>query len=94
MLAGTGIIRGNVTNNRTVSPGDAPDTLILNNYTQMSSSTLLIDIAGPNTGQFSVLDVLGNATINPNGLLDPVLQNGFVPMVGELFGLDRNILHS
>ena len=51
----------------------------------MSGSTLLIDIAGPNTGQFSVLDVLGNATINPNGLLDPVLQNGFVPMVGESF---------
>ena len=63
-LAGTGTVIGNVTNNSggTVSPGDAPGTLTVNNYTQMSGSTLLIDIAGPNTGQFSVLDVLGNAT--------------------------------
>jgi autotransporter-associated beta strand protein len=86
-LAGTGTVIGNVTNNRsgTVSPGDAPGTLTVNSYTQMSGSTLLIDIAGPNTGQFSVLNVLGNATINPNGLLDLVLQNGFVPIVGESF---------
>ena len=41
--------------------------LTVNSYMQMSGSTLLIDIAGPNTGQFSVLDVLGNANINPNG---------------------------
>jgi autotransporter-associated beta strand protein len=87
-LAGTGTVVGNITNNRrgTVSPGDgAGGTLTVSSYTQMSGSTLLIDIAGPNTGQFSVLDVLGNATINPNGLLDPVLQDGFVPAVGESF---------
>jgi autotransporter-associated beta strand protein len=86
-LAGTGTVIGNVTNNRggTVSPGDAPGTLTVNSYTQMSGSTLLIDIAGPNTGQFSVLDVLGNANVNPNGLLLPVLLNGFVPTVGESF---------
>ena len=84
-LAGTGTINGNVTNNGTVSPGDAPGTLTVNSYTQMSGGTLLIDIAGANSGQFSVLDVLGNATISPNGLLDPVLQNGFIPTVGEEF---------
>jgi autotransporter-associated beta strand protein len=82
-LAGTGTIHGSVTNNGTVSPGDAPGTLTVNSYTQMSGSTLLIDIAGPNAGQFSVLDVLGTA--NLNGRLDPVLQNGFVPTVGESF---------
>jgi autotransporter-associated beta strand protein len=82
-LAGTGTIHGSVTNNGTVSPGDAPGTLTVNSYTQMSRGTLLIDIAGPNAGQFSVLDVLGTA--NLNGRLDPVLQNGFVPMVGESF---------
>ena len=73
-LAGAGTVIGNVTNNRrgTVSPGDAPGMLTVNSYVQMSGSTLQIEIAGPNTGQFSVLDVLGNATINPNGLLDPV----------------------
>jgi len=86
-LAGTGRVTGSVTNNRsgTVSPGDAPGTLTVNSYTQMSGSTLLIDIAGPNAGQFSVLDVLGHANLNPNALLLPMLQNGFVPMVGESF---------
>ena len=86
-LAGTGTVIGNVTNNRggTVSPGDAPGTLTVNNYTQMSGSTLRIDIAGPNIGQFSVLNVLGSANINPNGLLLPVLQDGFVPTIGESF---------
>ena len=87
MLAGTGTVTGSVTNNRggTVSPGDAPGTLTVNSYTQMSGSTLLIDIAGPNAGQFSVLDVLGNANLNPNALLLPLLQDGFVPTVGESF---------
>jgi autotransporter-associated beta strand protein len=86
-LAGAGTVIGNVTNNGrgTVSPGDVPGTLTVNSYTQMSGSTLLIDIAGANTGQFSVLDVLGNVSVNPNGLLLPVLQNGFVPTVGESF---------
>ncbi len=67
----------------TVSPGDAPGTLTVNNYTQMGGGTLLIEIAGPNTGQFSVLDVLGNA--NVNGFLDPVFLNGFIPSIGDEF---------
>jgi autotransporter-associated beta strand protein len=82
-LAGTGTIHGSVTNNGTVSPGDAPGTLTVSSYTQMKSATLLIDIAGSNTSQSSVLDVLGTAILN--GHLDPVLQNGFVPTVGESF---------
>jgi len=82
-LAGTGAILGNVTNNGTVSPGDAPGTLTVNSYTQMSGGTLLIDIAGPNTGQFSVLNDLGTA--NLDGILDPVLLSGFIPTVGESF---------
>jgi autotransporter-associated beta strand protein len=84
-LAGTGTIHGNVTNNGgTVSPGDAPGTLtVTGNYTQQASSTLLIDIAGHSPGQLSVLNVLGNA--NLNGTLDPVLLNGFIPMIGQSF---------
>jgi autotransporter-associated beta strand protein len=84
-LAGTGTIHGNVTNNffGTVSPGDAPGTLTVNSYTQGRSGTLLIDIAGSTTGQLSVLDVLGNASLG--GVLDPVLQNGFIPTIGESF---------
>jgi hypothetical protein len=57
--------------------------LTVNSYTQTSPGKLLIDIAGFNTGEFSVLDVLGSATLG--GLLDPVLQNGFVPTVGQEF---------
>jgi len=82
-LAGTGTINGNVTNNGTVSPGDAPGTLTVASYTQASGGTLLIDIAGPNTSEFSVLNDLGTA--NLNGILDPVLLNGFIPALGESF---------
>ena len=74
-----------INNGGTVSPGDdAPGTLTVNNnYTQGSNGRLLIDIAGPNAGEFSVLDVLGNA--NLDGILHPVLLNGFIPTVGESF---------
>jgi autotransporter-associated beta strand protein len=82
-LAGTGTINGVVTNGGTVSPGDAPGTLTVNSYTQAHSGTLLIDIAGGSSAQFSVLDVLGNA--NLNGVLDPMLLNGFIPTIGESF---------
>ena len=54
-----------------------------NNYMQTQSATLVIQIAGPNAGQFSVLNVHGNA--NLNGFLDPVLVNGFVPDIGQSF---------
>jgi autotransporter-associated beta strand protein len=88
-LAGTGTVYGNVTNNNggKVSPGEAsgvPGVLtVVHNYTQAQYATLMIQIAGANTGQFSVLDVLGLA--NLSGHLDPVLLNGFVPTIGQLF---------
>ncbi len=86
-LAGTGMIHGNVTNNDfgTVRPGGAlgaPGVLtVVHNYTQTQYATLMIQIA--NAGQFSVLNVVGNANLNGN--LDPVLLNGFVPTIGESF---------
>ena len=84
-LTGTGAINASVTNNDIVHPGAAaPGTLTINgDYTQTSQGTLLIDIAGASAGQFSLLDVFGSASLA--GLLDPVLQNGFVPTVGESF---------
>jgi autotransporter-associated beta strand protein len=85
-LAGTGTVQGNVTNNNggTVSPGDAPGTLIINgNYTQAQFATLMIQIAGESAGEFSVLNVLGNADLS--GFLDPVLLNGFTPTIGQSF---------
>jgi hypothetical protein len=56
---------------------------IVHNYTQAEFATLMIQIAGTNAGDFSVLNVLGNA--NLNGFLDPVLLNGFVPTIGDSF---------
>ena len=85
-LAGTGTINGNVTNNGRVSPGSAgaPGMLtVVGTYTQAQYATLMIQIAGMSSDQFSVLNVLGNA--NLNGLLDPVLLNGFVPTIGQTF---------
>jgi autotransporter-associated beta strand protein len=85
-LAGNGMIHGNVTNNDfgTVRPGGALGVLtVVQNYTQTQYATLMIQIAGGNAGQFSVLDVMGNA--NLNGYLDPVLLSGFVPNIGDSF---------
>ena len=89
-LAGTGTIKGNVNNIRTVSPGTvdpgsagAPGTLTIDgDYTQQSDATLMIQIAGISDGQFSVLDVMG--AVNLNGTLKPVLLI-FVPGVDQMF---------
>ena len=84
-ISGRGTINGNLVNRSTVSPGDGLlGTLAINgSYTQASSGALLIDIAGADSGQTSLLNVFGTASLV--GLLDPVLQNGFVPLVGEQF---------
>ena len=83
-LAGTGNIYGAVTGNGIVRPGDPIGTLTVNSYTQpVGSGRLLIDIAGTGAGEFSVLDVLDTA--NVNGFLKPVLQNGFIPSIGDQF---------
>jgi autotransporter-associated beta strand protein len=83
-LEGTGTVNGNAINSGTMSPGDAPGTLTINgNYTQAQFATLMIQIAGKSTGQFSVLNVTGTA--NLNGILDLVLENGFIPSIGDDF---------
>jgi autotransporter-associated beta strand protein len=82
-LAGTGTIHGNVTNGGTVSPGHPVGTLTVSNYTQAQYADLMIQMAGANVGQFSVLNVIGTA--NLSGHLDPVLLNGFIPTIGESF---------
>ena len=85
-LAGAGTINGNVVNNARVSPGalGVPGELtVVHDYTQAQYATLMIQIAGMNPDQFSVLNVLGNASLN--GFLDPVLLNGFVPSIGDSF---------
>jgi autotransporter-associated beta strand protein len=88
-LAGTGTIQSNVMNTDfgTVRPGGTLGTpgvlTVVGNYTQAQYATLMIQLAGTNAGQFSVLNVLGNANLNGN--LAPVLLNGFVPTIGQTF---------
>jgi VPDSG-CTERM motif/Passenger-associated-transport-repeat len=86
-LAGMGTINGNVTNIRgTVSPGPVgiPGELtVVHNYTQEEFATLMMQIAGTSAGEFSVLEVFGNA--NLNGYLDPMLLDGFIPSIGDSF---------
>jgi len=87
-LAGVGTVYGNVTSyGGDVSPGDpvgVPGVLtVSSNYTQTPSGNLVIQIAGTDPGQASVLNVLGN--VNLNGELDPELVNGFVPAIGQSF---------
>ena len=86
-VAGTGTINANLTNvGGTVRPGGAigaPGVLTVQDYTQDKYTWLMIQIAGMNPGEFSVLSVLGTA--NLSGYLKPVLLNGFVPILGESF---------
>src|SRR6267143_1968278 len=63
-LAGTGTINGNVTNNGRVSPGSAGAPGMLTVVGKAQYATLMIQIAGMSSDQFSVLNVLGNANLN------------------------------
>jgi len=85
-LAGTGTVRNDVSNEgrSTVSPGDPLGMLtVTGDYTQLAFATLMIKIAGVSDDQFSVLDVFRNAELD--GILKPVLLNGFIPSVGQTF---------
>jgi len=78
------MIDGNVTNRTKVSPGSAgtPGVLtVTGNFTQAQYATLMLQIAGTSSGEFSVLNVLGTADLNGN--VAPILLNGFVPEVGD-----------
>ena len=87
MIAGGGIIAGDLNNNSaTVAPGSSPGILsIAGDYTQGSSGTLLIEIAGtalePDP-QYDVLAVSGTAPLD--GFLEIDLLN-FTPTDGDTF---------
>lgn len=83
-LSGTGTINGNVANGGVLTPGDAPGTLTINgNYTQLSTGTLMEEIASFDPGIFSNLQISGLATLD--GTLDIDLLDGFMPTAGESF---------
>lgn len=65
-----------------ISPGLSPGTLtIKGDYEQGEGGTLIIEVAGRDTGQFDVLRVTGSATLA--GTLLVKFMNGFVPDEGD-----------
>lgn len=84
-LTGTGSVQGAVAvTGGTVIPGEPghPGTLTINgSYTQGPGGSLRIDINGGGSGQFSVLDVLGAASLDGNVIFD----FGFKPLAGDTF---------
>lgn len=62
-LPGTLTINGNILNNGTLAPGNSPGTLTINgNYTQGSSGTFALEIAGPTV--LDQLNVTGTASLS------------------------------
>ena len=82
--SGTGIM----SNNGTVAPsgGGVPTPQVLTiqgNYSQGSTGTLAINIAGASAGQYDQLAVTGSATLD--GTLSASLANGFLPSGNQQF---------
>jgi hypothetical protein len=87
VLSGSGTIDGNlISDDGTLCPGASPGTLtITSNFTQHAGSTLRIEIAGRQPGQFDQLRVVGTATLG--GRLEVTLLDSFAPDLGEQFPL-------
>jgi uncharacterized protein with beta-barrel porin domain len=82
LLGGTGSISGNLYNNGTVAPGDAPGRLTVGgNYIQAPTAALVIEVGGAQSGQFDALAVGGKA--NLDGRLQLEQFNNFTLARGE-----------
>ena len=87
-LFGTNTLAGNVQSAGTITPGDSPtqtgQLAVTGSYTQVSTGSLDIGIAGVNAGtQYGQLNVTAGASLG--GTLNLSLLNGFVPSVGQTF---------
>jgi outer membrane autotransporter protein len=71
---------GNVTVNGGVLGADPQPINVLGNYTQNAAGTLQLNIAGRAAGQFDVLNVDGNASLN--GTLR-LVNEGYQPQLGD-----------
>ena len=75
-----------VENNGTVCPGNSAGTLVIDgDYTQTSVGKLLMEIAGPNPGQFDVLHVTGASVLD--GTMEVLMLGNFLPAAGQTFDL-------
>ncbi|MEI8197408.1 MAG: dockerin type I domain-containing protein, partial [Phycisphaerae bacterium] len=76
-----GTITGNVTNSGMVTPGVSGGLSIQGNYTQTTTGSLVMNIAGTQSSQFGTLSVSG--TVSLAGAFNIVM--GYVPTVGDNF---------
>ena len=76
-LTGEGDVDVNVINNGNTQPGFSPGTLNVAGFTQTSTGTLTIELAGTADGQYDVLNVTGSAVLA--GALNVSLLGGFEP---------------
>jgi T5SS/PEP-CTERM-associated repeat protein len=84
-----GLICGNgtysvmgVENNGTVCPGNSPGTLVIEgDYTQTATGKLTIETAGLGDGEFDLLHVTGDATLD--GTLEMLFPGAYLPKTGD-----------
>ncbi len=83
-LAGSGTITGDVSNAGLLSPGNSPGQLIVEgNFTQSSSASVLIELAGTAAEDFDSVSITGNLSLD--GTLAVSLLDGFVPGASDQF---------
>ncbi|MCC5833759.1 MAG: hypothetical protein JJU20_03415, partial [Opitutales bacterium] len=83
-LSGTGTVKGSLTNQGILAPGNSPGIITVDGNLDNSSGTITIEIGGANPGtQHDKVQVTGTAQLG--GLLEVQLIDGFVPSVGDSF---------
>jgi len=92
VLGGDGTINGNLTNDGgVVSMGNSPGTLTVNgDYSQLADSILEVEINGNDTGEFDVLNVLGDLDIT-GGIIDMIYDPGFLSLLSNDTSLMPNL---
>jgi outer membrane autotransporter protein len=82
LMTGGGTLVGTLTNQGTISPGNAPGTLsVVGILTQTASATYRAEIAS--SSSYDKIAVTGTASLN--GRLAPILLNGYRPQNGQVF---------
>jgi len=86
-LFGTNTLHADVINGGLIAPGNSPGLLTIDgDYTQESTGTLLMELAGLNLGSgYDSLNITGTA--NLAGILDIQLLDGFTLTAGDSFDL-------
>ena len=83
-VQGAGSTTGNVEYAASYRPGNSPDAVSVQNVLLDPTSTLILELAGPQPGSgYDQLEISGLATLN--GTLELTYLDGFSPSAGESF---------